>query len=186
MARSLLLSVPVPMRPRHLRAPRGSIPALGSFTGSRRIGVAWRSNAGPTGRNSRVMMAAVSELPSEKRYPRIKSDSTGPIPPKELLQVVELAAKTGAEVTHISLTYLYLGFLFCWAWTHFQFSSIGHGFFFSLFVVLVLKTIIWHPQDLCKLLNYNPPGGFFFIYIYSVWCNPVSFAHFSGCDGKCR
>ncbi|CAA6658069.1 unnamed protein product [Spirodela intermedia] len=71
---------------------------MGSFTHRRRIGGAWHYNAGPTRGNSRVMMASVSEFPSEKRYPTIKSDSTGPIPAKELLQVVELAAKTGAEV----------------------------------------------------------------------------------------
>ncbi|RWR85721.1 Inositol monophosphatase [Cinnamomum micranthum f. kanehirae] len=42
--------------------------------------------------------AVLSEFPNEKRYPRIGADSTGPIPAKELLEAVENAAKTGAEV----------------------------------------------------------------------------------------
>ncbi|OVA12398.1 Inositol monophosphatase [Macleaya cordata] len=42
--------------------------------------------------------SVLSEIPSEKRYPKIGAESTGPIPSKQLLEVVEVAAKTGAEV----------------------------------------------------------------------------------------
>lgn len=35
---------------------------------------------------------------SERIFPKISAESTGPIPASELLQVVESAAKTGAEV----------------------------------------------------------------------------------------
>lgn len=42
--------------------------------------------------------AVVSEVSDQKRYPRIGAKSIGPISPSQLLQVVEAAAKTGAEV----------------------------------------------------------------------------------------
>ncbi|KAM3742178.1 hypothetical protein ACB098_07G051100 [Castanea mollissima] len=42
--------------------------------------------------------AVLSEIPNQKQYPKIGAQSTGPIPPSQLLQVVETAAKTGAEV----------------------------------------------------------------------------------------
>lgn len=40
----------------------------------------------------------LSEIPNQKQYPKIGAQSTGPIPPGQLIQVVETAAKTGAEV----------------------------------------------------------------------------------------
>ncbi|XP_010276157.1 PREDICTED: phosphatase IMPL1, chloroplastic [Nelumbo nucifera] len=40
----------------------------------------------------------LSEIPNEKRYSKVGAESTGPIPSKQLLEVVENAAKTGAEV----------------------------------------------------------------------------------------
>jgi myo-inositol-1(or 4)-monophosphatase len=42
--------------------------------------------------------AVLSEIPNQKQYPKIGAQSTGPIPPSQLIQVVEIAAKTGAEV----------------------------------------------------------------------------------------
>ncbi|KAB1222123.1 Phosphatase IMPL1, chloroplastic [Morella rubra] len=42
--------------------------------------------------------AVLSEFPNQKQYPKIGAQSTGPIPPGQLIQVVESAAKTGAEV----------------------------------------------------------------------------------------
>ncbi|KAM4088204.1 hypothetical protein ACB094_07G053000 [Castanea mollissima] len=42
--------------------------------------------------------AVLSEIPNQKQYPKIGAQSTGPIPPSQLIQVVETAAKTGAEV----------------------------------------------------------------------------------------
>ncbi|GLT55136.1 hypothetical protein SLA2020_282840 [Shorea laevis] len=42
--------------------------------------------------------AVLSEIPNQKQYPKIGAQSTGPIPLSHLIQVVETAAKTGAEV----------------------------------------------------------------------------------------
>ncbi|CBI27169.3 hypothetical protein VitviT2T_000142 [Vitis vinifera] len=42
--------------------------------------------------------AVLSESPNPKRYPKMGSDSVGPIPPSQLIQVVEHAANTGAQV----------------------------------------------------------------------------------------
>ncbi|XP_077244531.1 myo-inositol monophosphatase like 1 [Tasmannia lanceolata] len=42
--------------------------------------------------------AILSQFPNEKLYPKIGAESTGPIPANQLLEVVETAAKTGAEV----------------------------------------------------------------------------------------
>ncbi|KAJ3708321.1 hypothetical protein LUZ61_012026 [Rhynchospora tenuis] len=44
------------------------------------------------------IMAVVSESTSKKIFPKVAAESTGPIPASQLLQVVESAAKTGAEV----------------------------------------------------------------------------------------
>lgn len=42
--------------------------------------------------------AALSEISYRKQYPKVGAKSVGPIPPAQLIQVVENAAKTGAEV----------------------------------------------------------------------------------------
>ncbi|KAJ0081726.1 hypothetical protein Patl1_11888 [Pistacia atlantica] len=42
--------------------------------------------------------AVLSETSYQKEYPKIGAKSTGPIPPSQLIQIVETAAKTGAEV----------------------------------------------------------------------------------------
>ncbi|KAK1279177.1 hypothetical protein QJS04_geneDACA017531 [Acorus gramineus] len=43
--------------------------------------------------------AVISDAPTEKpQYPKIAAEPTGPIPPAQLLEVVEAAAKSGAEV----------------------------------------------------------------------------------------
>lgn len=46
--------------------------------------------------------AVLSEIPNQKQYPKIGAQSTGPIPRSHLIQVVETAAKTGAEVCFLS------------------------------------------------------------------------------------
>lgn len=48
--------------------------------------------------------AVISEFPNEKRYSKIGADSPGPIPAKQLLEAVEIAAKTGAEVRSFPIT----------------------------------------------------------------------------------
>lgn len=42
--------------------------------------------------------AALSEITNERKYPKVGAPSTGPISANHLIQVVETAAKTGAEV----------------------------------------------------------------------------------------
>ncbi|KAE7995968.1 hypothetical protein FH972_000720 [Carpinus fangiana] len=42
--------------------------------------------------------AVLSEIPNQKQYPKIGAQSTGSVPYSHLIQVVETAAKTGAEV----------------------------------------------------------------------------------------
>lgn len=42
--------------------------------------------------------AALSEITNERKYPKVGAPSTGPISANQLIQVVETAAKTGAEV----------------------------------------------------------------------------------------
>lgn len=42
--------------------------------------------------------AALSVSPTERRFPKISAESTGSIPPAELLEVVEAAAQAGSEV----------------------------------------------------------------------------------------
>jgi myo-inositol-1(or 4)-monophosphatase len=47
--------------------------------------------------------AALSEITNERKYPKVGAPSTGPISANQLIQVVETAAKTGAEVWFLSL-----------------------------------------------------------------------------------
>ncbi|XP_078437120.1 myo-inositol monophosphatase like 1 [Wolffia australiana] len=96
MARSLLLSIPVAKGHYNL-FDSGRFISSGSLGGRIKMTRSWRFSSS-IGRNSRVMMSAVSESPGKKRYAKIKSESAGPIPASELLQVVELAAKAGAAV----------------------------------------------------------------------------------------
>ncbi|XVF40048.1 hypothetical protein PTKIN_Ptkin01aG0081200 [Pterospermum kingtungense] len=42
--------------------------------------------------------ALISEVSNQRQYSKVGAKSTGPIPPTQLIQVVETAAKTGAEV----------------------------------------------------------------------------------------
>lgn len=51
--------------------------------------------------------AVLSETSYQKDYPKIGAKSTGPIPPSQLIQVVETAAKTGAEVCLLVILQFY-------------------------------------------------------------------------------
>ena len=42
--------------------------------------------------------ALISEVSNQRQYPKVGAKSTGPIPPSQLIEVVETAAKIGAEV----------------------------------------------------------------------------------------
>ncbi|WCJ28484.1 myo-inositol monophosphatase like 1 [Euphorbia peplus] len=44
------------------------------------------------------IVSVLSEIPNQKHYPKAASQSIGPIPVTQLIQVVETAAKTGAQV----------------------------------------------------------------------------------------
>ncbi|KAH7654492.1 myo-inositol-1(or 4)-monophosphatase protein [Dioscorea alata] len=94
MARALSLSAQIPLRPRVSAIPAPSLPAISLNNGrySRRL----PSFAGIMG--STRVRAALSDFATEKQYPKVGAQSTGLIPPDHLLQVVETAAKTGAEV----------------------------------------------------------------------------------------
>ncbi|KAJ0975840.1 hypothetical protein J5N97_017805 [Dioscorea zingiberensis] len=94
MARSLIPSTQIPLRPKLRAIPAPSLATMTPMTGRH-----WRrlpSLAGMLGRSR--TRAALSEFPTEKQYPKVGAQSTGSIPAAELLQVVETAAKTGAEV----------------------------------------------------------------------------------------
>ncbi|PON45573.1 Inositol monophosphatase [Parasponia andersonii] len=53
-------------------------------------------NCGPS--RSFSIKALISEVPNQKQYAKVAAHSTGPVPATQLIQVVETAAKTGAEV----------------------------------------------------------------------------------------
>lgn len=48
--------------------------------------------------------AVLSESPKPRTYPKMGADAVGPIPPSQLIQVVELAANTGAQVWPIPIS----------------------------------------------------------------------------------
>ncbi|XP_052191162.1 phosphatase IMPL1, chloroplastic [Diospyros lotus] len=55
-------------------------------------------NAVPSRTASLCTKAVSSEVSTQKQYPKVASESTGIVPASQLLQAVEAAAKTGAEV----------------------------------------------------------------------------------------
>ncbi|KAJ8758586.1 hypothetical protein K2173_000307 [Erythroxylum novogranatense] len=64
-----------------------------SVQGNRRIGLFDAKL-----RTSLTTKAVLSGIPGQRQYPRVGALSTGPIPSSQLIEVVEKAAKTGAEV----------------------------------------------------------------------------------------
>ncbi|KAL5538910.1 hypothetical protein UlMin_045773, partial [Ulmus minor] len=100
MGKSLIFSPNVPLRltqiPKSIFSPNLSLPLR--FFKRFEHGFQWipALNAKPT----RILCtkAVISEIPNQKYYPKIASQSTGPIPASQLIEVVEKAAKTGAEV----------------------------------------------------------------------------------------
>ncbi|KAG1331895.1 phosphatase IMPL1, chloroplastic [Cocos nucifera] len=93
MGRSLLSASPIPLRLRFPPIPKSfaTVPRPNGL-GQRRMTI----HAKPP-RNFQIR-AIISEFPSKNRYSKVGAEPTGPIPAAELLQVVETAAKTGAEV----------------------------------------------------------------------------------------
>lgn len=43
--------------------------------------------------------AVLSEVPNQNQYFKVGAESTGPVPSDQLLDVIESAAKTGAQVS---------------------------------------------------------------------------------------
>lgn len=43
--------------------------------------------------------AVLSEVPNQNQYFKVGAESTGPVPSDQLLDVIETAAKTGAQVS---------------------------------------------------------------------------------------
>ena len=75
-------------------------------------------------RTSLCTKAVLSEISNQKQYPKVAAESTGPIPSIQLLKVVEIAAKTGAEVCPISV---YLSIYVCVYEHLYMHSSIKRG-----------------------------------------------------------
>ncbi|XP_072970780.1 phosphatase IMPL1, chloroplastic [Typha angustifolia] len=92
MAQSLLASSSMALRLRLPAAPSSFLPALAPRNGKN---LKWTASKPLRGFR---MRAILSEFPSERRYPKVGAESTGPVPAGELLGVVEAAAKSGAEV----------------------------------------------------------------------------------------
>ncbi|KAL0695866.1 hypothetical protein Bca4012_063046 [Brassica carinata] len=104
MGRSLIFSGTMSMRITHL--PRSSLPLTNPFSfrtavtrnfGHGLLCSTISSNSFKSTTTLRTK-AVVSEVSDQKHYPIIGAKTTGPISPAHLLQVVEAAAKTGAEV----------------------------------------------------------------------------------------
>nr|AAK62447.1 Unknown protein [Arabidopsis thaliana]AAP37817.1 At1g31190 [Arabidopsis thaliana] len=101
MGRSLIFSGNMSLRISHL--PGSSLPLQNPISG-RTVNRTFRYRCTRILSNSfksttRLQTKAVlSEVSDQTRYPRIGAKTTGTISPAHLLEVVELAAKTGAEV----------------------------------------------------------------------------------------
>lgn len=92
MGRSLVFSTNIPVRFSHRPSSISPInPPIKQQvrTFGARIGI-WSSKS--------TSKFCTRVLLSEKQYPKIGAQSTGPIPANQLIQVVETAAKTGAQV----------------------------------------------------------------------------------------
>ncbi|TYI27112.1 hypothetical protein ES332_A05G156600v1 [Gossypium tomentosum] len=103
MERSLVFSTNIPLR--FSRTPRSISPrfhpnqyqphkfSAKSSTGYRKVGI-FNTNS----KRKLCTRALISEVSNQRQYPKVAAKSTGPIPPSQLIEVVETAAKTGAEV----------------------------------------------------------------------------------------
>ncbi|KAJ9168470.1 hypothetical protein P3X46_019988 [Hevea brasiliensis] len=110
MGRSLVFSTNIPLRFSHLPRSVSSFHHLKKCVSQRfsencqcaMVNGGIRFKAAPTRRNLSAKnlptKAVLSELPNQRQYPKVAANSAGPIPPSQLIQVVETAAKTGAEV----------------------------------------------------------------------------------------
>ncbi|CAL9016221.1 unnamed protein product [Prunus brigantina] len=103
MGRSLVFSPNLPVRfsqiPRSILPPNQPNQSLSLNSreqlqhGFQRFGLSF---AKPT--RTLCTKAVLSEIPNQKMYVKVGAKSTGPIPISQLIEVVEKAAKTGAEV----------------------------------------------------------------------------------------
>ncbi|CAH9086890.1 unnamed protein product [Cuscuta europaea] len=86
---SMFSGQPIPVRNLPI-----SLSFLNANLQSSRYGV----NRTPSFRRTNCSRAVMSEVGMKKEHLRVGADSSGPIPPHQLLQVVQAAAMTGAEV----------------------------------------------------------------------------------------
>lgn len=106
MGRSLISFTNVPLRFSHI--PRSLAPSdlphrcqilrlpANSLSGYRKVSI--------VSAKQRRRLCTKAVLSENKQYPKMGAKTTGPIPPSQLIQVVEFAAKTGAEVCFLSLS----------------------------------------------------------------------------------
>ncbi|GMN60242.1 hypothetical protein TIFTF001_029335 [Ficus carica] len=93
-----LSQIPTSFSPHHQIQTNLSLPLTSCSTKQFPLGFhrILHFNAKPT--KALCTKAVISEVPNQKLYPKVGAHSTGSIPTSQLLQVVETAAKTGAEV----------------------------------------------------------------------------------------
>ncbi|GLT59138.1 hypothetical protein SLA2020_319750 [Shorea laevis] len=96
MGTSLVFSTNIPLRFSHL--PRSISPLNHPNQSQVRIFSARIGLWNPKSFRKLCTRAVLSGIPNQKQYPKMGAQSTGPIPPNQLIEVVETAAKTGAEV----------------------------------------------------------------------------------------
>lgn len=102
MGRCLVFSTNIPLRssPRPRLIPPLNHPIRHGVqrVGDSRHGYQRIQFFNPKSSKKLCMRAALSDISNQKMFPKVGAQVTGPIPPAQLLQVVETAAKTGAEV----------------------------------------------------------------------------------------
>lgn len=123
MGRSLISSTTTPLRISHI--PR-SFSLLNHpnqcvahrFNGNSQYGYQRIQSFNTKQTRNLCTKAVLSDIPSQKQYPKVAAQSTGPIPPSQLIQVVESAAKSGAEVNLVSSLIYNLNSLFIFIKTY--------------------------------------------------------------------
>ncbi|XP_020586351.1 phosphatase IMPL1, chloroplastic [Phalaenopsis equestris] len=96
MGRTLCSTVVIPLKLRRFSSVPQSCPGKPNH----RFASSFRTSVPLSATPARYFQkrAAISEAPNTRKYPRVGAESTGPVPASELLGIVELAAKIGAEV----------------------------------------------------------------------------------------
>ncbi|KAE8715356.1 Phosphatase IMPL1 [Hibiscus syriacus] len=102
MGRSLVFSTNIPLK--FSQAPRSIAPRIlpimyqDKFIANSSFGYQKIEILNKNSTRNLCIRASISEISNQRRYPKVGAKSTGPIPPSQLIEVVETAARTGAEV----------------------------------------------------------------------------------------